>query len=135
MKTTILALFLLSNFAMGTAYAYMAEQEQRSYVETIAKQVRRDLYIKGHDYVETSVYFVNKELLDEHVAGNEEYEAHLTDEQIATLYRCHYNRSCSLYLIASSSEYYGGYGQEAHFVLLNIHERNHFQISHAIYFE
>jgi hypothetical protein len=131
-----LVMLLVLSFGVS-ASDLMSVKEQAVYVDSVAKELRRDMWVAGHDYVNSSITKVTKAILDEYVANdqNRNYEDSLSRDEISNLYRCHYNTMCELFLVVVSSEYWGGYGEEGNFVLLNTKLRNHSTISHVIYSE
>lgn len=139
MKVIFLILMALM---FNSAYAadipsnkFMSTSEQTEYIANKAKKIRRSYWIDGYEGVESSEYFVTKELLDDHVKQSNSYETHLDREEISQLYRCYYSQSCELYLVRVGSNYYGGYGEEAHFVLLHTKSKKSFTIAHTVYAE
>lgn len=128
--TSILILLTLSS----TAFAANSELE---FIENVAKQMRRDHWVNGYQDVHSTVDTVTKSLLNGYVRGevNEGYENPLNRDEISSLYRCYYKQSCHLYLIQVSSEYYGGYGSESSFILLNPETLKYDEIRHVTYSE
>ena len=129
MKWLLLALTTLATFTV-----HANDHQER--LEKIAKEIRRDLYIQGHDNVGTHIQSVDQAFLDEYVSDESinRFEYPLDDDQVESLYTCHKAVNCTLYLINSSSEYYSGYGVEANFVLL-YESGKHYVISHTVYSE
>lgn len=114
---------------------YMTIEAQNEYVTQVAKSIRRDLWVNGYEDVVSNEYFVTKSMLDEHVKQGNNYENHLDSDEVSELYKCYYRSFCELYLVRVSSNYWGGYGEEAHFVALNTEKGKHEVFSHVVYAE
>lgn len=133
----LLFILLITITTQASLLASMTPSSELKYVQKLAKEVRRDLWIAGHQYVDSTVTKFTKVKLDSYVKqeNNSRFESPLAADEIGELYRCFYKSICSLYLISANSSYYSGYGVDAHFVLLNTEEGNHLTISHAVYSE
>ena len=133
----VLLIIILAIATQTNAFASMTPTEELKYVKQVAKEIRRDLWIAGHEDVDSSEGKMTKSELDNYVKQeiNSRYETPLDSEEISELYRCHYTSHCSLYIISANSSYYSGYGIENHFVLLNTDEAKHVAISHVVYAE
>lgn len=131
--TTITALILSSNLFA----AEMTRSEIENHIIQTAKELRRDLWVAGHAEVDSWHQKATLELINDHVKkeNNQYYEDSLDRDEISDIYRCFYRKSCEVHFIGTSSEYWGGYGTEAHFVLLNTSTRKHHIISHVTYAE
>jgi hypothetical protein len=136
MKTIITLFTLVLSFqALAQDSDVMSYSERDAYVEKAAKQERRSLYIAGHDYVDSTITYPNKEALDEYFSADERYESYLDSHEVSQVYLCFHSSKCRVYHIATSSEYWGGYGVEGTFILLDITRRSHERLSHTIYSE
>lgn len=134
----ILSLAILPNMLFAQmSEEFMTAAEQKAYVDKEAKEIRRQYYIAGHQYVNSSQHYQKKSDLDYYVKRETQsrYEEALDSEQISDLYRCYYSKTCEVYLVSLSSDFHGGYGQESHFILLNTKKGNHQEISHTVYSE
>ena len=136
----ILGLFLLASSFMTFAgdtprEEFMSIEAQGEYVDKVAKGIRRNLWINGYEDVASNEYFVTKAMLDAHVKQGNQYENYLDSDEIAELYKCYYRSYCELYLVRVSSNYWGGWGEEAHFVTLNTEKKKHEVYSHVVYAE
>ena len=134
MKTliTFIAFTLsLTAFAQTT----MTHSERDAYIEKMAKGERRTLYIAGHDYVESNITYPSKADLDQYFSEEERYESYLDSDEVSSVYKCFYAKTCRVYHIATSSKYWGGYGVEGAFILLNINNKSHAALRHTIYSE
>tara|TARA_Y100000389_G_C17221192_1_gene393435 strand:+ start:304 stop:708 length:405 start_codon:yes stop_codon:yes gene_type:complete len=134
MKTLLTLIFLATSLST-LAQDLMTHSERNTYVEQVAKDERRTLYIAGHDYVGSSITYPSLSDLDQYFSKEERYESYLDSDEIASVYRCFYAKACLVYHIGTSSEYWGGYGVEGAFVLLNIEMKNHSTFRHTIYSE
>jgi hypothetical protein len=114
---------------------FMSKLEQANFIDDVAKEIRRDLWINGYEDVSSNQYFVTKSLLDNHVKKDRQYESHLDSDEVSELYKCYYRTYCELYLVRVSSNYWGGYGEEAHFIALNTERKKYETFSHVIYAE
>lgn len=132
---TLITLIILSISFLAQAQNTMTYLERDSFIEDVAKGERRTLYIAGHDYVDSSVTYPTKADLDQYFSQEERYESYLDADEINDVYKCFHAYSCRVYHIGTSSEYWGGYGVEGAFVLLNIKLRNHTVLRHTIYSE
>lgn len=139
MKTIMASLLLSLAFTAHSAELpsidFMTLEAQEKYVENAAKEIRRDLWIRGYEDVSSQVTFMNKERINDYVKKGNSYEQDLNRDEISELYRCEHKESCEVYLVSVSSSYYSGYGIESHFVLLNTAEQTSTQISHVVYAE
>lgn len=139
MKTIIASLLLSLVFTAKAAELpridFMTIEAQEKYVENVAKEIRRDLWVRGYEDVESQVTFMNKARIYEHIKDSDSYEQRLNKDEISELYKCEYKKTCEVYLVSVSSSYYSGYGVEAHFVLLNTAEQTNTQISYVLYAE
>lgn len=139
MKTLVLLTSLLiSNLIFAGDFpseTHMSNEEQKTYIDDVAKEIRKVYWVSGHEDVSSGTEFVTKKVLDDHVKKDNRYETTLDDDQVGELYRCYYKASCELYVVYVSGSYWGGYGESAHFVLLYTDTRKHFEISHTIYAE
>ena len=136
MKLLVLISALFLSFAAFSSQK-MTKKEQEKYVKKVAKELRRSLWVRGYEDVTSNSVFVTKEILNKHVRdeNNSSYEESLDSDQIADLYRCYYKSHCRLYGVFVSSSYQSGYGEDAHFILLNVDRRSHDMVEHTIYAE
>ena len=136
MKSLIIAMVLLSSFVTNAATKMTTEQRE-AYIEKIAKELRRDLWIANHEDVSSDVSYPSLEDLNEYHSDEQSsrYENPLNSEEVSSIYNCYYSRTCRVYFISVSSSYYSGYGQDGHFILLDIFKKSHDIISHNIYSE
>jgi hypothetical protein len=136
MKNLTITLIALITSANVFA-AQMTQTEINDYIVDTAKELRRDLWVAGHEEVGSWHEKATLELINDHVKQEnmQHYEDALDREQISDIYRCFHRKGCEVHFIGTSSEYWGGYGQEAHFVLLNTKDRYHHTISHVVYAE
>lgn len=127
---------LLGLLAPFFAHA-MTVAEQDARIKAIAKHIRHTYWKSGHEDVTSGETRMTKALLDEHVRkGNRRgFEDWLDQDQISSLYRCHYSKNCSLYLIEVGGQYWGGDGVMAHFILLYLKSGKYYEIKHTIYSE
>lgn len=112
----------------------LSAEEQLEIINDIAKNIRQTLWSKGYEDVTSSVTFVKKEFLDNYVSDSD-YETNLSPDEISKLYKCYYGKTCELYYIGVSSEYYGGSGYEGYFILFYPKSKKYFKISHVVYAE
>lgn len=134
MKTTLTALFLIISTQIF-AQTIMTNSQRDSYLENVAKKLRKSMYIAGHDDVSSNITYPSKEDLDEYFSDDQYYESNLDREEIQDVYNCFKSKRCRVYHIATSSNYWGGYGVEGTFVLLYIYNRAHSERTHSIYSE
>lgn len=136
MKNLVIAIITLFNVSIAFA-AQMTEQDQQEYIRVLAKDLRRDLWRSGHEDVSSVERKVTLEQLNDHVRkeNNQNYETPLNRDEISQLFRCYHRVNCELYYVGTSSEYWGGYGAEGHFVLLDVINEKHEMISHVEYAE
>lgn len=136
MKKSLIIILAFLNISFAYA-ADMTPQEQEDKIQDIAKGLRRNLWRSGHEDVDSYEEKVELAVLNDHVRkeNNSHYEQPLDREEIAKLFKCFHRSSCELYYIGTSGEYWGGYGAEAHFVLLNIKTKKYELISHVVYAE
>lgn len=132
---TLITLIILTTSLSSFAQDLMTQSERDTYLEQVAKGERRTLHIAGHDYVESSITYPSKSDLDQYFSEDERYESYLDSDEISRVYKCFYEKTCHVYHIGTSSEYWGGYGVEGAFVLLNIKMKNHSTLRHTIYSE
>lgn len=136
----ILGLLLLASSVVSFAgdtprEEFMSTEAQGEYVDKVAKEIRRNLWRTGYLEVNSNEYFVTKTMLDAHVKQDNQYENYLDSDEIAELYKCYYRSYCELYLVRVSSNFWGGWGEEAHFVALNTEKKKHEVYSHVVYSE
>ncbi len=142
MKTLILTLGLLfasiSNAQDVPNEVFMSVEDQTAYMEELSKDMRRDLWKNGYEEVSSVTEFMTKTLLDDYVSGFNEpgfYTESLNKNEVSSLYRCMYSKSCELYLVVTFSQYQGGEGEVSNFILLYTKSKKHFKISHTSYAE
>jgi hypothetical protein len=93
-----------------------SEREDKTISDLIGN-LKKDAWHRGHDNIE-----VESELFDglrfERFLEKEmpHIEEVLVDEDITNFKNCLISESCKLYKINVSSEYYGGYGFDYHFI-------------------
>jgi hypothetical protein len=132
-KLLILTLmsFSLNSFAQG-----LSQADKLSIIEDIAKSERRELWVRGHENVDSNIELMSKDFLLEYENENEHYEQPLDGPEYEELFSCIENTKCELYLIGLSSEFYSGYGTDSIFVLLSKETGNIFNtIKHNTYSE
>lgn len=129
---------LIMNFAQAAdipSEQYMSLSEQNDYMVQEAKDIRRQYWQNGYEEVSSQTTFVTKDMLDEHVKQEQQYENYLSTEEVSKLYKCYYSKSCELYLVMTTSEFYSGTGMDAHFVMLYTKSKKSFTITHTVYAE
>lgn len=128
-------LIAMSTLAFGNEV--MPQDKQIEYVESIAKDFRKTFWQMGHINVSSHVEALDLETIKELTESerNYQYEQPLDDEEITAIFRCYYRDYCKVYRISLGSEYWGGYGEEAKYVFLNIEMGNHSSIEHTVYSE
>lgn len=136
MKNIFISLLVL--FLSNASFAQsMTLNEQEAYITDVAKELRRELWINGYEDVDSWQEKASLELLNDHVRNenNSRYEQSLDRDEISELFKCYHRSYCEVYFVGTSSNYWGGYGQEAHFVLLYPETQKHEIISHVVYAE
>lgn len=113
----------------------MTHAQREAYVEKVGKSIRKELYIAGHDYVTSTISYPSKGDLNDYFSADKYYEDYLDQEQISQIYKCFHSKICRVYYISTSSEYWGGYGIEGAYVLLDIKKRTHKRLIHSVYAE
>ena len=131
----LISLFTLLFSMASFAQTQLSLEKQTAFVEKIAKDARRDYWRSGHKYVGTTVEAVSKEGLDDYIQDNHLMEEPLNKTQISGLYKCHYSKKCSLFLIHLSASYMGGDGSERIWVLLNPFTATAETYKHLVYAE
>lgn len=134
MKSLITVILVLLSF---NTFAALSEAQQEERMVDIAKKIRRGYWVSGHEEVDSSTMKVTKDFLDEHVKWEtmRNFEEPLERDQVSDLYRCFYGKTCTLYWVGVSAEYWGGYGTSDHFILLNTESGKYREISHITYAE
>lgn len=137
---SLLVFFLLAlstfTFAGDTpSEEFMSVIEQEQYLKKIASGIRKEYWVAGHQDVQSRETFVTKAILDDHVKKERRYHDYLDTDQVSDLYRCYYRKNCELYLVRVSSDYWGGYGETAHFVMMYTDTRRYFEHNHVMYSE
>lgn len=138
MKKLLISLFALTATQFGSqAQANSSADERLERVQEIAKEIRQDHWRSGYEDVNSHIEVLSKDRLDNYVKkeSNSEYESPLNSDEIADLYRCYHSTHCALFLIGVSSSYYGGYGQESHFILMSKKSMTYREIRHTVYSE
>ena len=132
MKNILILCAVLFSFNSVYAEAIIPEE-----INIMAKEIRRDLWISGHEEVQSKIIVVDRQELEEytHEDSNDSYEEPLSDIAIEELFECLDDEGCNLYLITTSSEYWGGYGVEAAFVMMEPETNIFGSIHHEIYSE
>jgi hypothetical protein len=134
----LLSLFLVISSAQVSAAPsdeFMSIEEQGKKIEDLARGIRRNYWVSGHEDVSSHEFFMTKEAIDEHIEGNSYYEDALDTDEIEDLYKCHYSKSCELYQVSVSGSYWGGYGTSSHFILLYTKSGKSYEIEHITYAE
>lgn len=129
-------LTILTPFAITKADT-MTVSDQDDLVIEIAKELRRDFWVSGHQDVNSYEEKITLDFLNDYVKkeSNHRYESPLSRDEISSLYSCFHRKGCEVYFIGVSAEYWGGYGETGNFVLLNTSNRKYEMISHTIYAE
>lgn len=129
-------LTILTPFAMAKADT-MTVVEQDDLIIAIAKDLRRDFWVSGHQDVNSHEEKVTLAFLNDYVKkeANNRYESPLSRDEISSLFSCFHRSGCEVYFIGVSAEYWGGYGETGNFVLLNTSNEKYELISHTIYAE
>lgn len=118
------------------AQDHLSPEEQTVIVEQIAKFERRQLWVTGHEDVESYTEKITKDDLDNAVKENALAEEPLERTQISSLYQCYHSpKSCRLFVIYLSGSMYGGYGNSRVWVLLNPFTAKYQKISQIVYAE
>ena len=135
MKILVLLLIIFS--AQAFSSDFMTEREQITYVENIAKDFRKSFWRAGHINVESRVNLLDLDMIQKYTESerNNRYEQPLDRDQISDIFSCFHTEACKVYRIHLNSEYWGGYGEEAKFVLLNVSTKNHYGFEHTVYNE
>ncbi len=129
----LLGVFPFASEFPSTEFMSIEEQEQR--VSDIAKQLRRDHWVRGYEDVSSSETFVNRVWLDNYMSQPNMYETFFEDEEITSIEKCFESLECELYYVSVASSYMSGYGIEGTFILLYTKSGRHFKISHTVYAE
>ena len=114
---------------------YMSIEEQDAFMVNVAKKIRRGYWVSGHEEVSSSTSFLSKKGLDEIVERSNRFEDFIDEVDLEGLYTCIKSSSCELYLVGTSSEYWGGYGMTNHYVKLFTKSQKYYDISHVVYAE
>jgi len=134
MKSVFVVFMLMSLSAFSQLNDVMTEKEEQKYVAEVAKELRKNLYKEGHQYVYSHILNVTSEnTLEDLLKGP--IEQKIKKEEYSQLVDCLNETYCSLYQVKISSEYWGGYGEDGHFVRLNTKKRVHGLTSYTIYTE
>ena len=128
MKNILILCAVLFSFNSVYAEAIIPEE-----INIMAKEIRRDLWISGHQDVESNIIVVDRQELEEytHEDENDNYEEPLSDMVIEELFECMNDEGCELYLVTTSS----GYGVEASFVMMEPETNIFGTIRHGVYSE
>ena len=135
LKTLLISFLLLSSFQAFSGD--LAPDRAEKFINTVAKSLRYKLYRSGYENVTSVQAPLTKVELDEIAVGenNRLNEQPLTKEQIARAYSCFYRNNCQLFLVKTTSDYYGGTGVEGNFILLNTNSMRYDVINWLIYAE
>jgi hypothetical protein len=138
MKTLSVVTLFLALFSSILVAAPLSVEQQDSRMQEIAKGIRRQYYIQRYEDVSTHIVRMNKESLEHHITDGDDrrYESTLNEGEIAELKSCLASEEkCSLYLVWVSSSYMSGYGEDAHFVMLDTMTGRFEELSHTVYAE
>jgi hypothetical protein len=135
MKNILILVIAILTVNVAFSASYMTKKQQEKYIEKVAKEIRRNFWVQGYDDVESGTLFPSLEQLEEHFAEDMRYENYLDEMEQEDVFGCFYSSTCRLYLIYTSSSFMSGYGETAHFILLDITKRKHEELSHTIYAE
>ena len=132
----LISLLLLITFSASSIASALSEEEKVSIIENVAKSERRNLWVQGHEHVDSGIELMSTDSLTEYFSNNGNYENTLDSDEEVDLYKCLTRKSCELYLISLTSEYYSGYGVDSVFVQLNIYSGHYNnEIRHNVYSE
>ena len=136
MKFLILTLGVLASFS-SFAGDGMTDQEKAEFMNKVALETRADYWKRGFDSVSSRTMAYSKSDIDNYVKAenNKRYHEPLEADEIADLYRCHYEPRCELYLIRVSGSYYSGWSEYSHFIFLNTNEPEYDYFAHLVYGE
>jgi hypothetical protein len=118
MKICLVVFLLTSLSAFGHQELSIAQQQK--IVDKIAKEERKELWAKGHEYVTSKVSRLDKSALDVLVEqGRMTYDL-LNQDDVVAFYGCiNSPTTCTLFIIDITSEYMSGYGKDRAWILLN----------------
>lgn len=114
--------------------SHVKADEFSSTIEKIAKDIRREYYIKRHVNVESIITFWTSNKFSEYIKSNE-FEEPLELEEINEIDDCFKTRICQVYLISITSDYMGGSGVDHNWVLFNTKTKNYKTIFQTVYSE
>lgn len=135
MNFIVTILLPLLSLANGPKEIFMTKAEQTSFMESKAKEIRRGYHIRNFDDVTSSTRWMSRSDLDSYYKDKDTYENFFSKDEVSDLYRCVAKDNCELYLVSVSGSYHGGYGQDAHFVLLYTQSKKSFTLIHTVYSE
>lgn len=133
MKFMILVLLLTSAFV---AKAALPMSSQVEIVESLAKEKRRQLHIRGYQDVSSAVQSVDFERLSAMMKEDSVTEQPLNRAEISSLYSClRSRRQCSLFSIHIDSNYMSGFGTDRIWVMLDPQSGRYQTIEQSVYSE
>ena len=116
----------------------LSVDQQDMRMQEIAKQIRRQYYIWRHEDVSSHITRMSEASLDHHLFDRDDrrYETSLDESEVQELKEClTAENKCSLYLVWVSGSYMGGYGEVAHFIMLDISTGRYKEVFHTVYAE
>ncbi len=114
---------------------FMTLAEQETTISNIAKQMRRDHWVRGYEEVTSSDTFVTRVWLDNYLSQPGMFATFFDESEIEEIEKCYRKENCELYYVSVASTYMGGYGIEGSFILLFTETGKHFKIGHTVYAE
>ncbi|MDA8793232.1 hypothetical protein N9N67_08300 [Bacteriovoracaceae bacterium] len=134
-----LFLILVAVFSMNLVAqngTFISKAKENKILKNLAKEFRKTLKDKDHDYVTSNIVKVNNSVLFGFLDNDQNRaEQKLDSEELLSLTVCQINFKCRVYAVDLSSEYWGGYGTETYWVMLDRTTGKYSTLFHVTYTE
>ena len=128
---------LILSLSLSVTAKNLGKKQQVEKIKSIAKETRREFHLAGYTEISTTKprLLTRRELIDlyfEHQRNARE-GYNLNQQEISSLFKCHYSKSCALWNFNLSSLFEEDLELTKYFILLNIKNekfRKYFFISH-----
>ena len=140
MKNLLSIVATMLILATSAAYADqkipMTSVQQQEAVAQFVLEIHQDLRASGHEFVESKIELYDSARFSSFMAKENNYsEERLDQNEIKDINLCLVSLNCELYKVRVDSECYGGYGLDAHWVLIDIDNHKTRVISQSLYTE
>lgn len=132
----LFTLTLFSASLLAQNGSFISKEKEEKILKDAAKEFRKKLWVKNHDHVTSYIKKIQtKDLLNFIDSDQNNAQEKLDSEELLSLTICQLDYKCQVYAVDLSSEYWGGYGTETYWLMLDRKSGDYTTVFHVTYTE